>query len=70
VDDDFDRHLVAGRQRWPEMALQEVEAGNRLDYALATGDIDAGVRALTDWIDARIAMAVYASIRPDDPPPR
>lgn len=62
--DDFEAKVAAGRQRWPEMAMCELDAGARLDAALATGDVPGGVVALTDWIDARVAMAVYGDLPP------
>lgn len=44
------------------MALTHLDAGTRLDYALATGDISGGVAALTDWIDSRCAVAAYEEV--------
>jgi hypothetical protein len=58
--------LIQGRKDWPEMAMEELEAGARLDAALRTGDIRGGSKALGDWIVARGTM--YAMARVDGEP--
>ena len=58
----FDALVLKGRVEWPEMAVVELEAGARLQWALACGDVPAGAQALSQWIDARIALAAYVEV--------
>ena len=48
--------LPEARARFPEWALCERMAEQRLRVAVAEGDIPAGSQALADWIDAQAVM--------------
>ena len=58
----FDALVLKGRQQWPEMAIVELEAGARLQCALWAGDVPAGTRALSQWVEARVALAAYVEV--------
>lgn len=58
----FDALVLKGRQQWPEMAIVELEAGCLLQCALLHGDVSAGTQALSQWVEARVALAAYVEV--------
>lgn len=51
--------LPEARLRWPRLAKEEADAERRVRQAMAASDLEAGARALADWIDAQAGMLVY-----------
>lgn len=54
--------LAKGRTRHPEWAKREDDAYDRCCRAIETCDVEAGARAMADWVDARALIIVYTEM--------
>jgi hypothetical protein len=54
--------LPEARLRCPQWAADEDAAMKRVRRAALDGDVDAGARALADWIDAQALMLAYCDV--------
>lgn len=54
--------LPEARLRCPEWAVDEENAMKRVRRAAISGDVEAGAKALADWIDAQALMLAYVDV--------